>query len=267
MESDENRLARLAIEHQEVPRDLEALLDKTDKILRKKKASFDGKKNPSTDLDTEIDSILKAGIKEVLNVPFFSEETPDATTSGELYWVVDAIDGTLNSIVDNENYVTSIALVDQVTNEAVVSTLSSPQLNLRIEAIKSKGCQVNGVYLKPKPIDRPNIIAYGLPVDADKIASIVGEKITNLIKNDWILRQTGSAALDICRVALGQWKGYFQPGIYLWDTVGAELVTKEAGGVVIRCNAEKYRDPHRFDILVCNEADQLNLQKMLLEDS
>jgi myo-inositol-1(or 4)-monophosphatase len=44
------------------------------------------------------------------------------------------------------------------------------------------------------------------------------------------VRVCGAAALDICMVASGATDGYFEPGIYIWDTAAADLVLRRAGG-------------------------------------
>jgi fructose-1,6-bisphosphatase/inositol monophosphatase family enzyme len=46
------------------------------------------------------------------------------------------------------------------------------------------------------------------------------------------LRRIGSAALDMCAVAVGRLDAYYEHGIHIWDIAAATLIVREAGGVV-----------------------------------
>ena len=46
------------------------------------------------------------------------------------------------------------------------------------------------------------------------------------------LRQTGSAALNLCYVAAGRLDGYWERGIQPWDVSAGALLVSEAGGQV-----------------------------------
>jgi myo-inositol-1(or 4)-monophosphatase len=47
------------------------------------------------------------------------------------------------------------------------------------------------------------------------------------------VRRFGSAALDVCWVADNKFDGYFEYFMKPWDILGASLILKEAGGVVV----------------------------------
>jgi myo-inositol-1(or 4)-monophosphatase len=46
------------------------------------------------------------------------------------------------------------------------------------------------------------------------------------------IRQTGSAALNLCYVAAGRLDGYWERGIAPWDVAAGAVVVREAGGSV-----------------------------------
>ena len=58
--------------------------------------------------------------------------------------------------------------------------------------------------------------------------------------SDLNMRYSGCAALDLAYVAAGRLDGYFHNEINLWDVAAAEILVKEAGGIV--------NDIHKFDI-------------------
>jgi Archaeal fructose-1,6-bisphosphatase and related enzymes of inositol monophosphatase family len=44
------------------------------------------------------------------------------------------------------------------------------------------------------------------------------------------IRRTGSAALDLCYVAMGAVDGFWEIGLAPWDTAAGSLIVREAGG-------------------------------------
>jgi len=46
------------------------------------------------------------------------------------------------------------------------------------------------------------------------------------------VRRAGSAALDLCSVACGQFEGFWEFGLKPWDTAAGILLVREAGGMV-----------------------------------
>ena len=46
------------------------------------------------------------------------------------------------------------------------------------------------------------------------------------------VRRIGSAAIDLCYVAGGEFDAYFEQGLHEWDSAAAALIVAEAGGAV-----------------------------------
>lgn len=47
------------------------------------------------------------------------------------------------------------------------------------------------------------------------------------------LRTSGSAAFNLCMVAMGASDAYTEIGIHAWDIAGGALIVQEAGGVTM----------------------------------
>ncbi|XP_011706703.1 PREDICTED: inositol monophosphatase 1-like [Wasmannia auropunctata] len=62
---------------------------------------------------------------------------------------------------------------------------------------------------------------------------IVLKNITLLITHVHGIRSLGSAALNMCMVALGGADVSFEFGIHAWDIAAGDLIVREAGGVSI----------------------------------
>ena len=233
------------------------VLDKTDSILRETRAPYTSGANPSTALDVEIDNILKKELSAILSVPFFSEESPNDFLTNDLLWIVDSIDGTINSIVGNESFVTSIALVEPKAYTSILSVISAPILNFRLSAAKGKGSFLNDKPIIIRDEILPNILSYGLAVDSSSYLKTFYQDLRKLSLNSWTLRQTGSAALDMCRVATGNWSAYYQKDVFIWDIAGAELIVSESGGNIVRKKADS--DKFKLTILASKNTDIENL--------
>lgn len=187
----------------------------------------------TTDMDRALDDWLRGALPEVLDVPVFSEERHrEAVAESELTWIVDPIDGTLNAIVGNPDVVVSAALYDRARRLTVAAAVVAPFHGLSFSAVRGAGAQVNGEPLaRARHAHHPAILAVGLPSNAPANARRHAEVLGRFVAGSFILRLSGSAALDVCRVASGQWSGFFEDGLYLWDIAGADLIATETGCV------------------------------------
>uniref|UniRef100_A0A3P8WAR4 inositol-phosphate phosphatase n=2 Tax=Cynoglossus semilaevis TaxID=244447 RepID=A0A3P8WAR4_CYNSE len=50
------------------------------------------------------------------------------------------------------------------------------------------------------------------------------------------VRALGTAAVDMCQVAVGGADAYFHVGLHCWDIAASAIIVQEAGGVVIDTN-------------------------------
>jgi myo-inositol-1(or 4)-monophosphatase len=59
------------------------------------------------------------------------------------------------------------------------------------------------------------------------------------------IRQTGSAALNLCYIACGRLDGYWERGISPWDVAAGALIVMEAGGKVTDLSGGPFRSDDR----------------------
>lgn len=76
------------------------------------------------------------------------------------------------------------------------------------------------------------MIEMGTSRDPEKL-EIVLQNIKILTTRIHGLRSLGSAALNMCMVALGGADVFFEFGIHAWDIAAGDLIVREAGGVTI----------------------------------
>ncbi len=65
------------------------------------------------------------------------------------------------------------------------------------------------------------------------------------------IRQTGSAALNLCYIAAGRLDGYWEQGLSPWDVAAGALIVTEAGGTVTDMRGGPFRSRDR-EILASN---------------
>ena len=51
-------------------------------------------------------------------------------------------------------------------------------------------------------------------------------------KLNFLIRKSGSAALDMAYIACGRYDGYFQKNLHLWDIAAGLILVEEAGGII-----------------------------------
>lgn len=188
-----------------------------------------GDANPSTNVDKLISKFLTKSLKKIIDTDVLSEEeASEFSKPNSYFWLIDPIDGTINFISGSPDIAISVALVDREFN-AVLAVVYLPHYDEMFTAIEKNGAFLNGKSLNKKTNPKLNIVAYGQASDASKHATKIAKVLDNLIKKKYVLRQSGSATIDICRVAKGTWKAFFEEGLFIWDTAAANLIVQESG--------------------------------------
>ena len=136
--------------------------------------------------------------------------------------VVDPLDGSTNASLGLPWCATSLCLV--VGAGPTVSTVANLATGDRYTALDGRGAWLNGQRLE-----------VGASVElADAVVAVSG-----LPEHHYGWRQfraMGASALDICAVASGSFDAFvdMSPDAHgVWDYIGAALVVREAGGVVV----------------------------------
>ena len=229
--------------------------------------AIDSKTNPK-DLVTEWDLRSEEVIRAVLaertpGVPVLGEEGGQGAESSPLRWVVDPIDGTVNFAHGLPVWCISIACED--ARGSAVGVVAAPLLGWWFEASRGGGARDgHGAPLAVSKIDAVEraLLATGFPYD----------RATNPLNNfaEWehlqrvagACRRMGSAALDLCLVACGNFDGYWERHLKRWDVAAGTLIVAEAGGTVTSLSGEAF-DPDAGDLVATNGAIHARLMAEL----
>ena len=166
--------------------------------------------------------------------------------SGDRVWVVDPLDGTTNYAHGYPIWCTSIALMS--AGESVVGAVYDPTRDELFSAQLGGGAWLNGSKLAVSgqaAMDQA-FIATGFPYDLREHPEEVLAPFNAMVRRTLGVRRPGSAALDLCHVAAGRFDGFWEFGLFPWDTAAAALMVTEAGGKVTNREDGEWQPDQKF---------------------
>ena len=201
-----------------------AAIDSGKFLLREKRKVNQRINSNSKDIklkaDIESEEIIKSIITSQSSYPILAEETGKSSDDlGDIFWVIDPLDGTDNDHLYAGNILKSMSEM----NDLPISVSN-----------KSERCE--------------SILITGLPHNTD----YSDESLTNMIEDmqTWQkVRMIGSAAMAACYIASGKADFYQEKGIYLWDIIAGAAIVRSAGGTAEIFN---YRENFQVDVVFSN---------------
>jgi myo-inositol-1(or 4)-monophosphatase len=197
-------------------------------------------KSSDTDVVTAGDRECEALVRERLGVlrpddaVLGEEGEADAEPApGQLLWIVDPIDGTVNYAHGLPWFAVSLGV--EVDGRPLAGAVVEPVSGRIWSAAAGHGAQLDGRPLRASTLERPGlaVVATGLNYDparrrrqAELLARMAGE-IGDV-------RRQGCASLDLCSVAAGWVDAFYEHGLHHWDWAAGALIAEEAGAVVRR---------------------------------
>jgi myo-inositol-1(or 4)-monophosphatase len=186
-----------------------------------------------TAADVAVEKLVRSRLSELRpGEPVFGEETGGTqATPGQVCWVVDPIDGTVNYLYGLPWYAVSLAA--QVDGVSVAAAVVEPETGREWTALRGAGSWRNGVELRVSTATRLDmaLVSTGFGYRAE-LRSWQAAGIARLLPKVRDIRRAGAASLDLCSVAAGWVDGYVEHGLSRWDWAGGALVAEEAGAVV-----------------------------------
>ncbi|MCC5849806.1 MAG: inositol monophosphatase [Verrucomicrobia bacterium] len=177
---------------------------------------------------------------------------------GDITWVIDPIDGTVNFSRGIPHWCCSVAAKDERGN-LLCACVYLPE---------SGACFTAGAG-KPAALNREPIRVADTPCLADAMVLLglgdgggLLEKFAEIYRRSHKLRLLGAAAADFCSVACGRADAVVSPGLYEWDVAGGELILRQAGGVVLKGPKD---DKGRFPIIAGRKEIVGELSRLLPE--
>lgn len=189
------------------------------------------------DFVTEVDRGAEALIRDQLAAlapgsHVIGEELSPSLSTGGLTWIVDPLDGTTNFLHRFPAYAVSIAAaVDGTLRAGVVLHVPDGRC---FHAAAGAGAWCNESQIRVSTITDPGhaLIGTGFPFkDVSRMDSYLRQFRAVAAATSGI-RRAGSAALDLCSVACGEFDGFWEQQLAPWDVAAGTLIVREAGGIV-----------------------------------
>lgn len=199
---------------------------------------------------SEADLAADRAIRELLTTEFpdhalLSEEAnPDEVPDAPYIWIVDPLDGSLNFATGIGVYSVSVALAAGL--DLIAGALYDPTRDEMFTAAAGRGAFLNGRPIRvseQESLDRATIgMDIGYPEESRERAIATAARIRPHIQS---LRILGSSALGLAYAGCGRFGVYYHYWLYPWDVAAAELIVREAGGVVTDWSGKPvgYRTP------------------------
>lgn len=226
-----DEVAAVAIE---AARDAGALLRQ--RLSEPRDVQFKG----AVDLVTDADRAAEAAIVQRIAETFpdhrvFGEEGARGAASGDESesaaprWVIDPLDGTTNYAHGLPTFAVSIGV--EIDGAVEVGVVYDPMREELFVARRGQGATCNGVPIRVAPTDAliASILVTGFSYDLEERGA-QAEVWRAFLTQVRAIRQTGSAALNLCYIAAGRLDGYWERPLRPWDVAAGSLLVTEAGG-------------------------------------
>ena len=200
--------------------------------------------------DVESENLIKSIISAESTYPILAEESGKSSNDlGDVFWVIDPLDGTANYNRDIPICCVSIGLVIEMKPIlGIIYDFNNDHMYSGDKFSNISKMNNLSINVSQKSDKKESILITGLPHNTDYSDS----SLNNMIKDmqDWQkIRMIGSAAIAACYIASGKAERYQETGIYLWDIVAGAAIVESAGGSAEILNI---RENFQVDVIFSN---------------
>ena len=192
-----------------------------------------GHANFVTETDEKVQRFLVDRLKELLpEAEFIGEEDGQDVFSAKMAkgfcFVIDPIDGTSNFIYEYRPSVVSIGLLKD--GKPYMAVVYNPYDDMMFSATQGEGAYMNGerIMSSEAPLSE-QLSCFGTAPYYEELRDRSFDIAKKLLPLCVDLRRSGTAAWDMCCVAIGRCGLYFELKIQIWDYAAAALIAREAG--------------------------------------
>jgi myo-inositol-1(or 4)-monophosphatase len=205
-----------------------------------------------TEMDQQAEDLIATLLREAFpSYGLLGEEGGGQSISNSPRWLVDPLDGTTNYARGYPCFAVSIALERE--DGIVLGVVYNPILDELFVAEQGGGASLNGasIHVSGTGDLGESLLASGFPYNAWTSPADNGQEWHRFIKRVLSLRSDGSAALDLCHVAMGRIDGFWELELGPWDMAAGALIVQESGGMVSQVNGDPFT-PYGRGLLASN---------------
>lgn len=187
-----------------------------------------------SDADLESQSVIANLISDAFPThELMGEEDLIGDIEAEHLWIIDPLDGTNNFAHRVPHFAVSVAYYHQ--GIPTVGFVTNPITSDRYWAVRGQGAMHNG-----KPIQvteeaslSKTLVGCGFYYDRGEMMRRTLGAVEEFFSHDIHgIRRFGTASLDLCAVANGQFGAFFEYKLSPWDFAAGGLIVTEAGGKI-----------------------------------
>lgn len=221
-----------------------------------------GRHNIVTETDKKVEEEIINTIKHQFpEHSFLAEESGESGEKGNIRWIIDPIDGTLNYAHQVPLFCVSIAAT--FGSDILAGIIYNPMTEELFIAEKGYGAYLNGEKLKVSQtaILDSAILATSFPYNAHENPLNCLDHFNTFSKMGLPIRKIGSAALTLAYVAAGRYDAFWSPSLSPWDYAAGKLLLEEAGGQVRQFSDEPISSLDETSIIASNKVLHSQLLK------
>ena len=196
-----------------------------------------------TNVDIESEEYIISKIKKRYpDHSIISEESEQIDNKSRYQWIIDPLDGTTNFAHNLPIFAVSIGLKEN--NKTICAVVYNPAANKCFTAQVGKGAHLNNKKIKASTstLLSESLLATGFPYLRDEKYDLSFDLFKNFYDRTRGLRRLGSAALDLCFVAMGRFDGFYEFNLNSWDVCAGSLIASEAGCTISDWDGNKAPD-------------------------
>ena len=155
-----------------------------------------------------------------------------AGAGGRVRWIVDPLDGTTNFAHNYPFFGVSVGV--EADGELVAGAVYDPVRDEMFAAAHGAGSTRNGAPIHVSGCERIEdaLLVTGFPYDVREHPERHMPLFQSFLVRAQGIRRDGSAALNLCYLAMGRFDGFWEGHLAPWDVAAGSLIVREAGGRV-----------------------------------
>jgi myo-inositol-1(or 4)-monophosphatase len=203
----------------------------------------EGINNLVTEYDNKSEHYIINNIKKHFPEHSFLAEESGKTgehKTGQIRWVIDPLDGTVNFA--HSLPIFSISIAAELDGILLCGVIYNPILNELFVAEKGNGAFLNEQRILVSKSENlaSSFLVTGFPYNVKNNPCGCINHFVEIISNGIPVRRLGSAALDLAYVSCGRFDGFWEINLNPWDVAAGALLVQEAGGRVTQYNNSDY---------------------------
>lgn len=191
------------------------------------------------DLVTEYDRRSEARLLELIARDFpghavLAEESGAHEKGAEApaRWIIDPLDGTTNFAHNYPFFAVSVGV--EVGGAVVAGAVYDPVADEMFAAARGEGASMNGTRIHVSACEQIEdaLLVTGFPYDVREHPERHLPLFQDFLLRAQGIRRDGSAALNLCYLAMGRFDGFWEGHLAPWDLAAGTLIVAEAGGTL-----------------------------------